>query len=65
MELERGWKIAGLSADRVHSDDGREIYDSRAEKDVIDVMNPGCEVGLVHFRVHAHTHRTHPASSAG
>ncbi len=49
----------------IHSHDGGEIYDQRAEKDVIEVMNPGREVGLVHFRVRAHTERSHPASSAG
>lgn len=49
----------------LHSHDGGEIYDQRAEKDVIEVMNPGREVGLVHFRMHAHTEQTRPASSAG
>ena len=49
----------------LHSHDGGEIYDQRAEKDVIEVMNPGREVGLVHFRLHAHAEQTRPASSAG
>ena len=44
----------------LHSHDGGEIYDQRAEKDVIEVMNPGREVGLVHFRMQAHTERNAP-----
>ena len=37
----------------IHSHDGGVIYDQRAEKDTIEVVSEGREVGLVHFPVRA------------
>ena len=49
----------------IHSHDGETIYDQRAEKDVIEVMSQGREVGLVHFpmRTIVASPGTPPASS--
>ena len=49
----------------IHSHDGETIYDQRAEKDVIEVMSQGREVGLVHFpmRTIVTSPGTPPASS--
>ena len=35
----------------IHSHDGGVIYDQRAEKDTVEVLSEGREVGLVHFPV--------------
>jgi ABC-2 type transport system ATP-binding protein len=37
----------------IHSHDGETVYDQRAEKDTIEVMSQGREVGLVHFPMRA------------
>ena len=37
----------------LHSHDGGVIYDQRAERDTVEVMSKGQEVGLVHFPVRA------------
>ena len=37
----------------IHSHDGGVIYDQRAEKDTIEVLSQGRDVGLVHFPVSA------------
>ena len=49
----------------IHSHDSETIYDQRAEKDTIEVMSQGREVGLVHFpmRTIVTSPGTPPASS--
>ena len=46
----------------IHSHDGAVIYDQRGEQDVIEVMHPGQEVGLVRFDVRG---RVEAAAAAG
>ena len=46
----------------IHAHDGTHIYDQRGEQDVIEVMNPGREVGLVLFEVRG---RLEPGAPAG
>jgi hypothetical protein len=46
----------------IHSRDGAIIYDQRGEQDVIEVMHPGQEVGLVRFDVRG---RVEAAAAAG
>jgi ABC-type polysaccharide/polyol phosphate transport system, ATPase component len=44
----------------IHSHDGGVIYDQREEKDTVEVLSQGREVGLVHFPVRA---RVEPRST--